>query len=80
MFPQRQKEHAFLDKFITMLDDLIEKRRNGIKMGQKYNPFLDDNEKDLLTLMLESEMEGNGKMTNEELRVKKNNRKEKVYI
>ncbi|KAI8891346.1 cytochrome P450 [Backusella circina FSU 941] len=68
MFPKRQKEHVFLDRFIGMLDDIIEKRRSGVKMGQTHNPFLDENEKDLLTLMLESEMEGNGKMTNEELR------------
>ncbi|CAO3644063.1 unnamed protein product [Mucor hiemalis] len=51
-----------------MLDEVIENKRNLLKEGIVYNSNLLENEKDELTLMIESESIGEGLLTDEELK------------
>lgn len=67
-FPQRAKVHKELDIFLSMLDDVIAKKREAIKQGLT-NDALEENERDLLGLMIEAEERGEGIMDNEELKV-----------
>jgi cytochrome P450 len=69
MLPKRKQWHKELDMLYEMVDELIEQRR---KFGTNE---VEENEKDLLTLMLESE-------TNEEIPAEKRltNSQIKVYI
>ncbi|KAI8879154.1 cytochrome P450 [Backusella circina FSU 941] len=67
MFPKRKQIHDELKKFQGMIRGIIEEKRRKIKSGENRNAVLQENEKDLLTLMLESEMKGEGKMTDDEL-------------
>jgi cytochrome P450 len=69
MFPKRVQIHKEMDKFINMLQSVIENKRNTLKNGNYQNEALEENEKDLLTLLIESEYRGEGVMTNEELMV-----------
>ncbi|KAG2204329.1 hypothetical protein INT47_009371 [Mucor saturninus] len=66
-FPQRAKVHKELDIFLSMLDDVISKKRAAIKQGVT-NDALEENERDLLGLMIEAEERGEGIMDNEELK------------
>ncbi|KAI9249257.1 cytochrome P450 [Phascolomyces articulosus] len=64
---QRRERYNATFKLISLLDDLADKKR--VELQQK--PDLDNkaqNEKDLLTLMLEAEIRGEGSWTKEELR------------
>lgn len=70
MFPKRKQLHKDLEQFLGMIRNVIEDKRRKIENGENQNENLEENEKDLLTLMLESEMKGEGKMTNEELEVR----------
>ncbi|KAI9306770.1 cytochrome P450 [Cunninghamella echinulata] len=63
LFPKRRREHALSVKFHKMLDEIIEHKRKTLK----DHANTEDAEKDLLTLMLESELNGEGSLTNEEL-------------
>jgi cholesterol 24(S)-hydroxylase len=67
MFPKRQKMHQNLDDLTAMIEGIIDKKRLKIQNGEENN--LEENEKDLLSLMLESEFKGEGKLTTEELTV-----------
>ncbi|KAI9317207.1 cytochrome P450 [Dichotomocladium elegans] len=67
LFPNRVQEHKELDIFLEMVDQVIAKKRKAIK-DQIGNPNIKDNEKDLLTMMLEAEDEHGHGMTDEELR------------
>jgi cholesterol 24(S)-hydroxylase len=71
LLPKRRHAHKELEKFRGMIIGVIEEKRRKIESGQNQNINLEENEKDLITLMLESEMKGEGKMTNDELEVKK---------
>lgn len=68
MFPKRQHVHKKMDEFLTMLDDVIQAKRKALSEGRVTNDALDENERDLLTLMIESENRGEGKLTDEELK------------
>lgn len=68
LFPERRRLHQVLDKFLVMLDEVIANKRAILK-ERTGNVNLNDNEKDLLTLMIESEMLGEGALSNEELMV-----------
>ncbi|KAI7862742.1 cytochrome P-450 cyp509A1 [Spinellus fusiger] len=66
LFPKRQALHEKLNEFLGMLDSIIDqKRRTIIKEDTNQEG---DNGKDLLTLMIESEMSGEGALSDEELR------------
>jgi cholesterol 24(S)-hydroxylase len=72
MFPQRRKVRRDLNRFMDKIDEMIEMKRTKLQSGQDDNEHWAENEKDLLTLMLEAEIKGEGKMTNEELQVSLN--------
>ncbi|KAI9495017.1 cytochrome P450 [Zychaea mexicana] len=67
-FPKRQQAHKSLDNFLKMMDTIIINKRQVIQEKKANN--IEDNEKDLLTLMIESEMneEDGAVMSNEELK------------
>lgn len=69
LFPKRALVHKELDRFLGMLDNVIQSKREMIKDENYQNDSLNENEKDLLTLLIESENRGEGIMSNEELRV-----------
>jgi cytochrome P450 len=69
LFPKRKRVHDDLNRFLSMIDTIIADKRKKIHDGKNSNDVLAENEKDLLTLMLENEMNGDGSMTNEELKV-----------
>lgn len=51
-----------------MLDEVIEQKRKLVDEGIVTNDNFDENERGLLTLMIESEKRGDGIITNTELR------------
>ncbi|KAI8063411.1 cytochrome P-450 cyp509A1 [Gilbertella persicaria] len=67
-WPGRRAVHQDMDEFLSMIDCVIQHKRDQIKRGEFQNAHLQENEKDLLTLMIESEHRGEGAMTDEELR------------
>lgn len=54
-----------------MLDDVIRIKKEKILSGDAQNEDLAEGEKDILTLLIESELQGEGGLTNEELKVPK---------
>lgn len=70
LFPHRKQVHKDLSDFLDMMATMIDAKRLAIAQGKK-NPVLKDNEKDLLSLMIESEDESGG-LTKEELMVSGN--------
>lgn len=68
LFKERKEVHDNLTKFLENIDHIIDEKRKIVK--ENINKPSDE-EKDLLTLMLESELNEDGeKLSNEELRVK----------
>lgn len=81
LIPDRQKAHDNLTDFLNMLDTIINDKREQI--AAKKAADIEDHEKDLLTLMIESEMnpESEGAvMSNEELKVCINHCFPQVYV
>lgn len=70
LFPKRKLIHDELDRFVNMLQEVIDTKRLALKDKEYKNEALEENEKDLLTLLIESENRGEGAMTDEELMVK----------
>lgn len=68
MFPERKRVHREWDKFSNMLNTIIQHKKEMIKNGIK-NDALEDNERDLLSLMIESGNEDNSALSDEELMV-----------
>lgn len=66
--PKRQAVHRELDRFVNMLSEVIKNKRRDIASGVQ-NPHLEENEKDVLTLLIENEDKGEGALSDEELRV-----------
>lgn len=69
LFPKRVQAHKEMDRLLLMIDQVIESKRKLIASGENKNNALEENEKDLLTLMLESENRGEGVASNSELKV-----------
>ncbi len=67
MFPKRQQIHKDMTIFLEMLDEIIKTKRRLLKEGSKSNDL--ENEIDLLSLMIESEIDGE-KMNDTELKVR----------
>ncbi|CEP08816.1 hypothetical protein [Parasitella parasitica] len=65
--PKRQAVHEEMRRFANMLSEVIKKKRQDIESGVQ-NDNLPENEKDVLTLLIESEQRGEGALTDEELR------------
>lgn len=64
----RKGIHEELDIFLEMIDEVIQEKRTQIK-NKVQNKKMEDNERDLLDLMLQSSEDGNGVLTDEELKV-----------
>jgi cytochrome P450 len=71
MFPGRVEAHNQLDKLLAMIDAMVAQKR--VTVIERFNSpgyeNVPDTEKDFLTLMLEAEMQGEGKLSDLELRV-----------
>lgn len=72
LFPKRQAVHKEMSRFLKMMDQIIVQKREAIASGRNQNDALEENEKDLLTLMIEAEAKGEGVMSNQDLKVKRN--------
>lgn len=68
LFPERKRLHKQLDHFMQMLHEVIINKRNLLKEGHVENDALEENERDLLTLMIESENRSEVILTGEELK------------
>ncbi|KAM3583176.1 hypothetical protein VKS41_004927 [Umbelopsis sp. WA50703] len=65
LFPRRVQLHQDLKRFISKIEDIIVKKRAQLLQGRSQ---ADETEKDLCTLMLESEADGEGSsLSNDEL-------------
>ncbi|KAI8150362.1 cytochrome P450 [Fennellomyces sp. T-0311] len=67
-FPKRQKVHQEVTTFNNMIDGVIANKRKILSEEQHSFSTTNDSEKDLLTLMLEASKEGNGTLSDDELR------------
>ncbi|KAI8070939.1 cytochrome P-450 cyp509A1 [Gongronella butleri] len=65
LFPARVKSFKETEQFRGMLGDLMKKKRDELKNNIDHTT--PENEKDLLTLMIEAEMRGEGDLTTEEI-------------
>ena len=66
----RQEKYKARFRLINMFDDMIEQRRvTLLDTKETSSTNVPDNEKDLLTLLLEAEMRGEGTWRKNELRV-----------
>ncbi|KAG1080916.1 hypothetical protein G6F42_023153 [Rhizopus arrhizus] len=65
--PKRKAVHRELERFVAMLSQVIKKKRQDIASGVQ-NKHLKENEKDVLTLLIENEDKGEGALSDEELR------------
>ncbi|KAI8331303.1 cytochrome P450 [Blakeslea trispora] len=66
ILPSRRRSFNALMKFNKMIIELIERRRQEIQDGEKKH--ITDGEKDLLTLLIEADLQEGNTATNEELR------------
>ncbi|KAI8330262.1 cytochrome P450 [Choanephora cucurbitarum] len=66
--PARRKVHYHMTRFLNMVDQIILQKRQAVKEGNLENDYLAENEKDLLTLMIEGELRGEGMMSNDDMR------------
>lgn len=69
LFPDRQNVHNELSIFLGMMNDIISKKKQLLQQKDAVNNRA-DNEKDLLTLMIEAENDGQGRLSNDELLVR----------
>lgn len=69
MFPHRVAAHKDLDKLLDNIDKVVMERK--AEMATKNSRFanIPEAEKDILTLMLEAEQQGEGKLSDLELKV-----------
>lgn len=68
MFPERQKVHKELDVLLDMMDNVIRNKKKS-KM-ESSDVIIEDNERDLLDVMMEGGENGEGVMTDAELKVR----------
>lgn len=71
MFPSRVEAHHHLDKLLEKIDNMVIEKRATIseRINSPDYAAIPDAEKDILSLMLEAEMQGEGKLSDLELRV-----------
>lgn len=75
MFPKRKLIHDDCDRFLKLMDEMIEEKRKVVNDSVKSETLERIQEKDILTMLLESEKSGDDSdtyMTNEELKVQIN--------
>ncbi|KAI8089192.1 cytochrome P450 [Halteromyces radiatus] len=66
-FPKRRRIHDNLTNFLNMLGTIIEQKRLLLNQ-HNHDKVMDEEERDLLSLMIESEQGENATLSNEELR------------
>lgn len=71
--------HEKLDIFLEKLDQVIQSKRDKLSKGHASNDDL-EHERDLLTLMIESEQRGEGALTDEELKVAQSKAENLVFF
>ncbi|KAI9248283.1 cytochrome P450 [Phascolomyces articulosus] len=64
--PERRKAHQELSKFLDMMSSIADHKRQALLNKKASSLDKNDHEKDLLTLMVEAEHEGQGRLTDEE--------------
>lgn len=69
MFPRRVSAHKDLDRLLANIDNVIAERKAEMASNAINPSKVPDAEKDILTLMLEAEQQGEGKLSDLELRV-----------
>jgi cytochrome P450 len=71
MFPSRVDAHKKLDTLLNLIDIMVDDKRREVfqLINTPEYQSKPTAEKDILTLMLEAEREGEGKLSNEELSV-----------
>lgn len=67
VIPEKRRAHAALAKLNAKFDEIVRQRRAELESGALDN--VPENEKDLITLMLEAEKRGEAIVTEEQLRV-----------
>ena len=67
ILPEKRRAHAALAKLNAKFDEIVRQRRAELESGALDN--VPENEKDLITLMLEAEKRGEAIVTEEQLRV-----------
>lgn len=66
LFPSRKRLHREMDAFLDKMSQVITHKRELLNHQKTTVP---ESERDILTLMIEAEKNGEGSMTNEELQV-----------
>ncbi|KAI7871653.1 cytochrome P-450 cyp509A1 [Spinellus fusiger] len=66
MFPKRRADHKRLDELFKIIDNVVEKKYEALRL-KKTNPTLKENEKDLLTLLIEATTENDDGLSRKEL-------------
>lgn len=69
MFPHRVSAHKDLDRLLANIDNVIAEKRAEMAVNGTSSSNIPAAEKDILTLMLEAEQQGEGKLSDLELRV-----------
>ncbi|KAI9495417.1 cytochrome P450 [Zychaea mexicana] len=70
LFPDLQKAHDEVTIFQNMLRNIVDQKRQALLRNKdtfKTSSKAEEQEKDIVTLMVEAEMEGQGRLTDEEL-------------
>jgi cytochrome P450 len=69
MFPHRVSAHKDLDRLLANIDNVITEKKAEMAINGPSSSKVPAAEKDILTLMLEAELQGEGKLSDLELRV-----------
>ncbi|KAI8146548.1 cytochrome P450 [Fennellomyces sp. T-0311] len=70
LFPELRKAHDELTIFLDMMGGIARQKREALLNGNSPRTMYDDDEdqeKDLVTLMIEAEMQGQGRLTDNEI-------------
>lgn len=67
LLPNRRRQHQDLTELLGLMQSMVEKKKADFAEGAKSN--VKDNEKDLLTLMIEQSEDEGGILSNDELMV-----------
>ncbi|KAL7314552.1 hypothetical protein PS15m_006108 [Mucor circinelloides] len=68
MFPHRVAAHKDLDKLLSNIDKVVTERKTEMALKDSKFCNIPEAEKDILTLMLEAEQQGEGKLSDLELK------------
>lgn len=69
LFKKSGRTKRLISEFYDMINEIVVHKRHVLEHSS-VNENLDENEKDLLTLMIEAELQGEGALSNDELMVR----------